>query len=410
MRVLTTAVAVFAAAALSGCATTAATSIKPAAGDAAKARSLPKGLDSGRGEDAYASTYRPLPSRPTALVGATIFTGTGEKIDGGVVLIRDGKIEAVGAAIVPPASYDVIDAAGKFVTPGLIDAHSHLGVYPSPAVPAHSDGNELTDPNTAGVWAEHSVWPQDPGFNLARAGGVTTLLGLPGSGDLIGGVQPPVKGHQPAPLGRQKRHHLGRQFAVILKGTLGGFNQRHSIGQLALQPGKALLQIAGRRALGDCAGQHHHFLARRTVDRLGLGRAGGERVKHEGHREGQRRQIGPRHIRCAGIDQQHGKKRLGLRVFKAAGKAADRWQICRGHGLRPVLSPILHLGRGIGRICRFCGLGSDRRQPPGRHAFNAVVIKLAIGRKRRRHCRGLRCRGFGRSGLWRFRGVQRRRF
>ena len=67
------------------------------------------------------------------------------------------------------AGYDVIDAAGKFVTPGLIDAHSHLGVYPSPAVPAHSDGNELTDPNTAGVWAEHSVWPQDPGFNLARA-------------------------------------------------------------------------------------------------------------------------------------------------------------------------------------------------------------------------------------------------
>ena len=62
MRVLTTAVAVFAAAALSGCATTAATSSKPAAGDAAKAGPLPKGLDSGRGEDAYASTYRPRPA------------------------------------------------------------------------------------------------------------------------------------------------------------------------------------------------------------------------------------------------------------------------------------------------------------------------------------------------------------
>ena len=187
MRVLTTAVAMCAAAALSGCATTAATSSKPASGDSAKARPLPKGLDSGRGEDAYASTYRPLPSRPTALVDATIFTGAGEKIERGTVLIRDGKIEAVGAQIVPPAAYDVIDVAGKFVTPGLIDAHSHLGVYPSPAVPAHSDGNELTDPNTAGVWAEHSVWPQDPGFNLARAGGVTTLLVLPGSGNLIGG-------------------------------------------------------------------------------------------------------------------------------------------------------------------------------------------------------------------------------
>lgn len=187
MRVLTTAVAVCAAAALSGCATTAATSSKPAASDSAKAKPLPKGLDSGRSEDAYASTYRPLPSRPTALVDATIFTGTGEKIERGTVLIRDGKIEAIGPQIAPPAAYDVIDVAGKFVTPGLIDAHSHLGVYPSPAVPAHSDGNELTDPNTAGVWAEHSVWPQDPGFNLARAGGVTTLLVLPGSGNLIGG-------------------------------------------------------------------------------------------------------------------------------------------------------------------------------------------------------------------------------
>lgn len=191
MRLFETAVAAVAAAALSGCATTAAPS-KPsgaqsAAQSAQSGKTLPKGLDSARNGDVFASTYRPLPSRPTALVGATVFTGTGERIEGGTILIRDGRIEAVGAQLVPPAAYDVIDAAGKFVTPGLIDAHSHLGVYPSPSVPAHSDGNELTDPNTAGVWAEHSVWPQDPGFNLARAGGVTTILVLPGSGNLIGG-------------------------------------------------------------------------------------------------------------------------------------------------------------------------------------------------------------------------------
>jgi Imidazolonepropionase and related amidohydrolases len=187
MRVFETAVAVVAAAALSGCATSAATSKPNGAQAAQSGKSLPKGLDSARNGDPFASTYRPLPSRPTALVGATIFTGTGERIENGTVLIRDGRIEQVGAQVVPPASYDFVDAAGKFVTPGLIDAHSHLGVYPSPAVPAHSDGNELTDPNTAGVWAEHSVWPQDPGFNLARAGGVTTILVLPGSGNLIGG-------------------------------------------------------------------------------------------------------------------------------------------------------------------------------------------------------------------------------
>jgi len=185
MRRVCTAVALVAAAALGGCATGAAPAKKPG-GEAARAKPLPKGLDSSVNGDPYASTYRPMPSRPTALVDANIFTGTGVLIENGTVLLRDGKIEAVGV-LVPPASYDIVDAHGKYVTPGLIDAHSHLGVYPSPSVPAHSDGNELTDPNTAGVWAEHSVWPQDPGFNRARAGGVTTILVLPGSGNLIGG-------------------------------------------------------------------------------------------------------------------------------------------------------------------------------------------------------------------------------
>jgi len=186
MRRVWTAVALIAATALGGCATGAAPTKKPA-GESAKARPLAKGLDAASNGDPYASTYRPLPSRPTALVGASVFTGTGSLIENGTVLIRDGKVEAVGAGLAAPAGYELVDARGKYVTPGLIDTHSHLGVYPSPSVPAHSDGNELTDPNTAQVWAEHSVWPQDPGFNLARAGGVTTIMVLPGSGNLIGG-------------------------------------------------------------------------------------------------------------------------------------------------------------------------------------------------------------------------------
>ena len=135
----------------------------------------------------FPSTYKPLPGGPTALTGATIFTGTGEKIDNGTVLMSDGKIEAVGAGVAAPAGYTVVDARGKWITPGVIDVHSHLGVYPSPSIQAHSDGNEATDPNTAEVWAEHSVWPQDEGFNTARRGGVTTLQILPGSANLFGG-------------------------------------------------------------------------------------------------------------------------------------------------------------------------------------------------------------------------------
>jgi imidazolonepropionase-like amidohydrolase len=93
----------------------------------------------------------------------------------------------VGPGLAVPAGYETVDGRGKWVTPGLIDTHSHLGVLPSPNVPITNDGNEATNPVTAEVWAEHSIWPQDPVFNLARKGGVTTLLVLPGSANLIGG-------------------------------------------------------------------------------------------------------------------------------------------------------------------------------------------------------------------------------
>ena len=136
----------------------------------------------------YASTYRPMPSEPVLIVNATVLTGAGERIDGGNVLLSGGRIEALGAEpIEAPEDARIIDAQGRWVTPGLIDVHSHLGVYPSPGIKAHSDGNEATDPVTAAVWAEHSVWPQDPGFSRALAAGVTSLMVLPGSANLIGG-------------------------------------------------------------------------------------------------------------------------------------------------------------------------------------------------------------------------------
>ena len=140
-------------------------------------------------ENPFPSTYRPYPGRPTAIKGATIYDGEGVRIDNGVVFLSDGKITAIGGADTAiPAGVDVIDGTGKFVTPGIIDVHSHLGNYASPDVDAHSDGNEVTGPVTAGVWAEHGVWPQDPGFSRALAnGGITSLQILPGSANLFGG-------------------------------------------------------------------------------------------------------------------------------------------------------------------------------------------------------------------------------
>jgi len=137
--------------------------------------------------DQFPSTYKPYPSKPTLIRGATVLTATDKEIDGGDVLMRNGKIVAVGTNIAAPAGAVVIDGKGKFVTPGIIDIHSHLGVYPSPSNEATSDGNEATRPTTPDVRSENSVWPEDPGFTRALAGGVTAMEILPGSANLIGG-------------------------------------------------------------------------------------------------------------------------------------------------------------------------------------------------------------------------------
>ena len=138
-------------------------------------------------QDPYPSTYARIASGPVLIRNATVLTGTGERLDGADVLMRDGAIVGVGRGLDAPADASVVDGTGKWVTPGIIDVHSHLGVYASPAVGASADGNEATSPVTSNVWAEHSIWPQDPGFLTALAGGITSLQILPGSANLIGG-------------------------------------------------------------------------------------------------------------------------------------------------------------------------------------------------------------------------------
>jgi imidazolonepropionase-like amidohydrolase len=135
----------------------------------------------------YPSTYQRHPNAPVLIRNATIMTATGQEIAGGSILLREGRIVTVGATVEAPADAVVVDGTGKWVTPGVIDTHSHLGVYAAPRTQAESDGNEATTPVTAEVWAEHSFWPQDPQIPLAIAGGVTTIQALPGSANLIGG-------------------------------------------------------------------------------------------------------------------------------------------------------------------------------------------------------------------------------
>jgi imidazolonepropionase-like amidohydrolase len=135
----------------------------------------------------YSSTYRRRPNPPVVIRNATILTAAGTELRNAAIVLQDGKIVAIGPTETGPAGAQIIDGSGKFVTPGIIDTHSHIGVYSAPGTAAESDGNEATNPVTAEVWAEHSFWPHDPQIPLAVAGGVTVAQVLPGSANLIGG-------------------------------------------------------------------------------------------------------------------------------------------------------------------------------------------------------------------------------
>jgi imidazolonepropionase-like amidohydrolase len=124
---------------------------------------------------------------------ATILSAAAPTIERGSILLQGGKVAAVGQTVNAPPDALVIDAAGKWVTPGIIDTHSHIGVYAAPGIESLQDGNEVTSPNTAEVSAEHSIWPQDPQFDLALAGGITAMQILPGSANLFGGRGVTVK-------------------------------------------------------------------------------------------------------------------------------------------------------------------------------------------------------------------------
>jgi imidazolonepropionase-like amidohydrolase len=198
----------------------------------------------------FDSRYAPLPSEATLITGATVLTGAGERLDGADVLIVDGKVSAVGEGLAADGA-TVIDATGKWVTPGVIDVHSHLGVYPSPGTQSHSDGNEMTSPNTAQVWAEHSVWPHDPGFTTALAGGVTSMQILPGSANLFGGRGVTLK-NVPG------RNVMDMKFPGAPHGLkmACGENPKRVYGSRGQAPGTRMGNVAGYRAAWIEASQY----------------------------------------------------------------------------------------------------------------------------------------------------------
>lgn len=128
-----------------------------------------------------------------AITNGRVLTITRGTIEGGTVLIEDGKIKDVGKDVPIPAGAEVVDATGLWVMPGLIDAHSHMGIFGEPMVEATVDGNEMTDPVTPHVRAIDAVNPADPAFRDVLPAGITAAWTGPGSGNVIGGTGVVVK-------------------------------------------------------------------------------------------------------------------------------------------------------------------------------------------------------------------------
>jgi imidazolonepropionase-like amidohydrolase len=122
-----------------------------------------------------------------------VLPGGGPAVEDATIVVRGGKIAAFGPGVAVPAGVPIEDVAGAWVTPGVIDIHSHVGVYPWPEANAHGDGNEAVSPFTPRVWAGDAFDAEDPAIARARAGGVTTIQVLPGSANLIGGQSATLK-------------------------------------------------------------------------------------------------------------------------------------------------------------------------------------------------------------------------
>lgn len=193
----------------------------------------------------FPSTYQPLPRETTAILDATILDGIGHRLEHTDLLLQDGHVYALGHALPFPKGTRTIDAHGRFITPGLVDVHSHLGDFAAPLTLQDlkfSDVTETSSPNAANTWALHSVRVQDPQFAQERAAGVTTLQVLPGSDVLFGGRSVVLK-NVPAVTPEQMEFPGARQSLKMACGE----NPKYTFGNRGQFPSSEMGNVAGYR-------------------------------------------------------------------------------------------------------------------------------------------------------------------
>lgn len=203
------------------------------------------------------------------IINARIMPMRGETLENGQLLIDGGKIKVVGTRMATPAGTEVLDAGGRLVTPGLVDAHCHIGVENSCISGAMGrDCNECSDPATPQVRAIDSIYPQDSSLREALAAGVTTAVTGPGSGNVIGGTFAAVKLH-----GMRVDDMVIRQ-SVAMKVAFGEnpknvYGMKGNLPMTRMGTASILREYLGkaRRYMEDMeAGRHPAYFSRRQAE------------------------------------------------------------------------------------------------------------------------------------------------
>lgn len=293
------------------------------------------------------SRYRPLPRVPTLISGVTLLDGAGGRFERTDVLIDEGRIQAVGTGLARPPGVTLIDGTGRWLTPGLVDPHTHAGTFVLPRTAAEaavSDVSELSDPVQADIWIEEAVRPTDPAFARALAGGVTTMQILPGSSNLFGGHSVIVKPILATTVAAMKFPDASPGFKLAC-----GTNPAEAFGVLGTGPNSRMGGIAFmRRQLTDA---QRHLETRRGKPHakgdLSSDRGGKPRKPRE-RREGRELKLDaladvlegdlPVHVHCYRADDMANimalAEEFGFRIaaFHHASEAYKIAPLLRAHG------------------------------------------------------------------------------
>lgn len=190
-----------------------------------------------------------------AFVGGYVVPVASAPIENGTVIVRDGRIEAVGVDLAVPENVTVIDASGRWVLPGLIEPHGHVGIHEEANGPAGNDTNEMTNPNMAAARAIDAIDIEDEGFRDALSGGITSVVVKPGSGNPIGGQTVAIKTWGGRTIDEQLISN-----AVSVKSALGENPKRVYGGRDKTPSTRMGVALVIRQAFADAA----HYAAQRA--------------------------------------------------------------------------------------------------------------------------------------------------